>query len=308
MVRVEPTRERIGDMLVAAELITPAQLNEALAKQRETSLPIGKQLVALGYVSELQLTQLLSHQLSVPWVSLERIEFSESLLSRVPAELCDRYTVMPVYERSVRHQGTTLYVAMDDPTNEEALRRIAIASGLPVKPMIAAPSDIRRAIDEHYFGGVSDDAQELSEKALEQPEPQAGKVTVDLKGGRPRPPPPPAKGTASSKNEGVVPTELYETPSTPPNQAPRTVTLLDGTTVSLPSKHRRFAQEATQVRHVVKAVRAANADLGLEAAPRWHDIVQTLLDALEARGVRLTRKEIQDAWIRARQNVQDPSK
>lgn len=305
----EPSRERIGDMLVAAELITTAELEEALAAQAETRLPIGKQLVSMGYVSEVQLTQLLSHQLSVPWVSLERVEFSEALLAKVPGELADRFTIMPIYVRTVRHQGATLYIAMDDPTQEEALRRVSIASNLPVKPMIASPSDIRRAIDLHYFGGtVEEEELEGEELADDEPAPpaasEAAKTAQAAQAARPKPPPPPARPSRAGQIEGEVPVDQYETPSSPPKNEPasRTLTLLDGTTVALPKKpDRRFAQQVAEVRHVIKAVRRANADMGLEGAPRWHDIVQVVLDAVHAKGVKLSRRDIQDAWLRAKQ-------
>src|SRR5688572_24222078 len=240
MARAEQNRERIGDMLVAAGLITSAQLDEALAAQRETRLPIGKQLVAMGNVSEVQLTQLLSHQLSVPWVSLDRVEFSEDLLARVPADLAERFSVMPIYVRTVRHQGATLYIAMDDPTQEEALRRVSIASGLPVKPMIASPSDIRRAIDVHYFGGTAIEPDSESDLESEPPEidvePQVdleseAPAAPDTARNRPKPPPPPARVARSNRpHEATVPVEQYETPSSPPAVKPRTLTLLDGTT------------------------------------------------------------------------------
>jgi type IV pilus assembly protein PilB len=307
MARADQNRERIGDMLVAAGLITSSQLDEALDAQRETRLPIGKQLVAMNYVSEVQLTQLLSHQLSVPWVSLDRVEFSEELLARVPADLAERFSVMPIYVRSVRHQGATLYIAMDDPTQEEALRRVSIASGLPVKPMIASPTDIRRAIDVHYFGGTAEESEpEIDEEVQvdlksEAPGESQGELPGDASR-RLRPPPVPPRKRSQRPIEATVPVEQYETPSSPPAQQPRTLTLLDGTTISLPKNPaKRLVQDATEVRHVVKAVRAANADLGIEGAPRWHDVVQVLLDVLHARGFRITRKEVHEAWLRARQ-------
>jgi type IV pilus assembly protein PilB len=311
MARAESSRERIGDMLVAAELITVAELNEALAAQVQTRLPIGKQLVSMGYVSEVQLTQLLSHQLSVPWVSLERVEFSATLLAKVPAELADRFTIMPIYVRSVRHQGATLYIAMDDPTQEEALRRVSLASSLPVKPMIASPSDIRRAIDLHYFGGVPDE-EEIESDELRDDEPRESVEPDEAsKAARPKPPPPPARLSKPNQPEGEVPVDLYETPSSPPQAeaAPRTLTFLDGTTVAVPKRQKgRVTREISEVRHVVKAVRRANADMGVEGSPRWHDIVQVLLDTLQAKGVKLTRREIQDAWLRAKQLKSDDSK
>ena len=75
------------------------------------------------------------------------------------------------------------------------------------------------------------------------------------------------------------------------------LTLLDGTTIALPLPGRSGGHaEVTEVRHVIKAVRSACADLGIEEQPRWHDVVQTLLDAMAERGVRLSRKELAEAW------------
>jgi type IV pilus assembly protein PilB len=148
MGRPEANRERIGGMLVASGLITRAQLVEALDAQRKSRLPLGKQLVSLGHVGEAQLIQILSNQLSVPWVSMERVEFPSELLSLLPAELADRYTAMPIYVRNVRGRGETLYVAMDDPTDDIALHAIAEVTGLKVRAMIASPSELRSAMAE----------------------------------------------------------------------------------------------------------------------------------------------------------------
>ncbi len=65
---------------------------------------------------------------------------------------------MPIFVRRVRKQGETLYVAMDDPTNEGAIADVARASSLAVKPMIACPSDIRAAIRVYYLGETAPEA------------------------------------------------------------------------------------------------------------------------------------------------------
>ncbi len=302
-------------MLVAASLITPAQLQEALAAQTTSGIRIGKQLVELGHVSELQVTQVLSNQLSVPWVALDRVEFSVQLLALVPGELADRYTVMPIYVRRVRNQGETLYIAMDDPTDEEAIRQVATAANLPVRPMIASPSDIRRAVDARYFGGEDSvfgptgpaGSSVVGSKLPAPATPEATSQTStqgDARAQRVKPPPPPVR---VSRGDGLVPLESYEAPSQPPDSVakPRTLTLLDGTTIALPLPGRSGGHaEVTEVRHIIKAVRTACADLGIEDVPRWHDIVQAVIDALRERGVRLSRKEISEAWAQ-RHGTQD---
>jgi type IV pilus assembly protein PilB len=131
-------------------MITPSALDEVLALQRVDGRRLGTLLVERALINETQLTQILSHQLSVPWVSLLHIEFSRQLLNLVPRDVADRFCLVPIYVRHVRNQGDTLYVAMDDPSNEDGLTACREHAGLPVRSMIAPPSDIRSAIRVYY--------------------------------------------------------------------------------------------------------------------------------------------------------------
>src|SRR5271168_239575 len=150
-------RLRIGQLLVDARLISAAALDEVLAAQRADGRRLGTLLVERGLINETQLTQILSHQLSVPWVSLLHIEFSRQLLNLVPHDVADRYCLVPIYVRHVRSQGDTLYVAMDDPSNDDGLGACREHAGLPVRSMIAPPSDIRSAIRVYYGAGPKRD-------------------------------------------------------------------------------------------------------------------------------------------------------
>src|SRR5689334_6148117 len=147
---MHPARLRLGQLLVDARILTAEQLEEVLALQRTDGRKLGALLVESGLVTETLLTQILSQQLSVPWVSLNHIDFSRELLNLLPLELAEKYCLVPIYVRAVRGQGDTLYVAMEDPMNEEALRDCTAASGLPARAMIAAPSDIFRVLRLHY--------------------------------------------------------------------------------------------------------------------------------------------------------------
>jgi type IV pilus assembly protein PilB len=144
--------KRIGELLVEAGVLSQSQLEQALFAQRKDGRKLGQLLVELGLATEIQLTQTLSRQLSVPWVSLYHVDFSRSLLNLVSREIAEKYSLVPIFVRRVRKQGETLYVAMDDPTNDVAIEEVARAAGLPVKPMIASPSDIRAAIRVYYLG------------------------------------------------------------------------------------------------------------------------------------------------------------
>lgn len=160
-----PVRVRLGELLVEAQIISRAQLEEILSTQKHDGRRIGTLLVDAGLVTETQVTQILSQQLSVPWVSLYHIDFSRQLLNLVSHGLAEKYCLVPIFVRRVRGLGETLYVAMDDPSDEVAQREVGQWAGLPVRAMIAPPSDIRSAIRVYY--GIGKDRSSLSEAVAE---------------------------------------------------------------------------------------------------------------------------------------------
>jgi type IV pilus assembly protein PilB len=180
--------KRIGELLVEAGVLSQSQLEQALFAQRKDGRKLGQLLIELGLVSEIQLTQTLSRQLAVPWVSLYHVDFSRSLLNLVAREIAEKFCLVPIFVRRVRKQGDTLYVAMEDPTNEAAIEEVAKAAALPVKPMVACPSDIRAAIRVYYLGEAAPPAPGSSPIAV----PPAPPSTTQL-GPRPAPPPPPER-------------------------------------------------------------------------------------------------------------------
>lgn len=161
-----PARPRLGQLLVEAGLISPEQLAAALQAQQRDHRRIGALLVEAGALDEIQLTQALSQQLNAPWVSLHHIDFSRQLLNLIPREIAEQFRLIPIYVRNVRGQGNTLYVAMDDPTNEHALRACASASRLPARAMIAPPSDIRNAL-RVYYGATAPEPRSASVSLIE---------------------------------------------------------------------------------------------------------------------------------------------
>jgi hypothetical protein len=158
-------RLRLGQLLVDASIISQDQLDEVLLMQKQDGRKLGTLLVERGFINETQLTQILSQQLSVPWVSLYHVDFSKRLLSLVPRDVAEKFCLVPIYVRHVRGQGDTLYVAMDDPTNDEALKSCSMWSGLPTRAMIASPTDIRDAIRVYY----SDGRKSAPPPAMDQP-------------------------------------------------------------------------------------------------------------------------------------------
>src|SRR4051794_17140665 len=170
-------RLRLGQLLVDARILTSEQLEQVLTMQKADGRRLGTLLVEGGLVTETQLTQILSQQLSVPWVSLYHIDFSRELLNLVPREVAEKYCLVPIYVRPVRGQGDTLYVAMDDPQNEDALKDCTQSAGLPARAMIASPSDIRKAI-RLYYGGAATSISSPPRAAAPAPAPAPASETA----------------------------------------------------------------------------------------------------------------------------------
>jgi type IV pilus assembly protein PilB len=306
--------------LVGAHIISREQLDQALAVQQADGRRLGKLLVERGLVTETQLTQILSQQLSVPWVSLYHIDFSRQLLDLVPEELAEQHCLIPIFVRRVRGLGETLYVAMDDPTNEGAVKAIGEFSGLPVRTMIAPPSDIRSAI-RAYYGSPDGDAETLMEDDVARApsvRPAQNLAVAPVVKAEPEPalvtPDPPSVDPST-----IPPDDLASTP--PPDSSPIiearevsmppparrkgrrmvTLTLLDGTKVNLPAKSshpprddgrarsapKRDPDEsggALTARDLVAALRAvahgADASEILGDKARWEPMFAALLELL----------------------------
>lgn len=316
--------KRIGELLVDGGILSQSQLEQALFAQRKDGRKLGQLLVELGLVNEVQVTQTLSRQLSVPWVSLYHVDFSRSLLNLVPRETAEKYGLIPIFVRRVRKQGETLYVAMDDPTNEAAIQEVSRAAALPVKPMIACPGDIRAAIRVYYLGEAPAPVLAVAPPpppsagalpAARPPVPSAPKLAP--------PPPPPVRARESTPDPIAAPEPGGDSPLSSPEVqaeereivAPRkarakmfSLTLLDGTTISLPSPRKRRASvpdmEASTVkattpgaefsdqltaRDLVSALRAvahgADASEILGTEPRWEAIFSALLSILLRKGL-----------------------
>jgi type IV pilus assembly protein PilB len=149
---------RLGDMLVTAGLVTREDLARALHDQAQSGMKLGEVLVRRGLISEHDLTQILSHRVSVAWVCLDYIEFTRELLSLLPAELAAELNVIPVYFRTEKNRQKILYVAVDDPTSVTAMEQVAVYTGMHVRPLVAPASEIKRAIQQHYFNTTDEKA------------------------------------------------------------------------------------------------------------------------------------------------------
>lgn len=137
-----------GQFLVNAGRIDAAQLESALALQRELGGRVGESLVSLGHISESLLFRELARKHGVRYVLLGNFRVDPGVLRLVPERLIRSRRVLPI--ALVQEQGrTTLLVATSAPQDLALLDEVAFAAGMRVKGALASDRDLDLAIERH---------------------------------------------------------------------------------------------------------------------------------------------------------------
>ncbi len=132
---------RLGELLLREKRVSPAQLQEAVGFQRANGGRLGTALVKLGFLTDEEITSVLSRQYGVPAVNLSEIEVDPAVARLIPLETAAKYNAIPI-----ARNGTSLTLAMTDPTNVFAMDDVKFMTGLHVDPVVASDSAIRELI------------------------------------------------------------------------------------------------------------------------------------------------------------------
>ena len=141
---------RIGELLLKEKCITAEQLQQALQRQKANGGKLGFNLVRLGLVKDEEITALLSKQYGVPSINLAQFEIDASIIKLIPADTAQKYQIVPL-----SRAGSTLTIAMTDPTNVFAMDDIKFMTGYNVEPVVASETAVGEAIDKYYPSKVA---------------------------------------------------------------------------------------------------------------------------------------------------------
>ncbi len=136
---------RLGELLVRENLISVQQLQKAQEEQRRSGGRIGTLLVKNGSIQDHDLTNFLSKQYGVPAISLKDFEIDGEVLKLVPRATAEKHQIIPV-----NRAGSSLIVAMTDPSNIFAIDDIKFLTGYNVEVVVSSETAIREAIEKYY--------------------------------------------------------------------------------------------------------------------------------------------------------------
>jgi type IV pilus assembly protein PilB len=137
----------IGEILVSRQMVTAAQLDEALRVQR-TQRPgvfLGEVLIQLGYVSDIDIVTALVLQCNLPYIAVSKHEIAREVLALVPAEVARREKVVPL-----DRIGSVLSLVMHNPIDAKLREDLERATGCQIAVFISTRGEIERALERFY--------------------------------------------------------------------------------------------------------------------------------------------------------------
>lgn len=138
-------RKRLGDILIDAGVITPDQLTESLARQKETGARLGQVLIYFKYVTGEQIAAALSAQLGIPYVRLADYNITDELIRLIPDKVARKHKILPI---EMTEDKVTVAVA--DPLDITILDSMSLMLGRYIEPVIAPENEIVQLQDKLY--------------------------------------------------------------------------------------------------------------------------------------------------------------
>lgn len=142
-------RKKMGEILVEKEIISQTDLDRALLKQKDVRKPIGKILEDMDVVLEEDIAKALSVQFGFPYVrKFAHYRFPAEVLEKLSSEAALANLVFPL-----KVDKGTLYLAMANPLDMALQSDLSFKLALRISPCVATSSELKRAIQKHYFTG-----------------------------------------------------------------------------------------------------------------------------------------------------------
>ncbi len=153
------TRKRIGEILIAQEVITEEQLIAALESQLDTpGVRVGRIMIEKGFTTENAIAEALANHLNLPYENMDQYIMDPETLRMIPVDLALRHRVIPLFRVKER-----LVVAMSDPLDVFAMDAIRELTGLKLDLVVTTATELENALRRHYGASMNSVVEEMEE-------------------------------------------------------------------------------------------------------------------------------------------------
>jgi type IV pilus assembly protein PilB len=136
---------RLQKVLLERNLVSEAQIQEAMGSEPSAGADLGEVLVNLRALSEHDLVKARAELYGMDVADLRQTSPETNALELIPDSMAREHFVIPI---ALHDAG--LEVAMADQPSPELMSLLTQTSGTPILPMLAPLSEIRRAIENNY--------------------------------------------------------------------------------------------------------------------------------------------------------------
>ncbi|GAB6041159.1 GspE/PulE family protein [Endothiovibrio diazotrophicus] len=144
--RSEPSKRRIGEMLVDEGIINSRQLDKALErKAKERNKRLGEIFVQMGVATEEEITIAVARKLAIPFITLKEMQANREALALIPQEIAEQQQVLPL----ALHEGV-LIVAVAGLRHTSIVNDLRFVVRRPIKVVLIAGNELKSAIAAHY--------------------------------------------------------------------------------------------------------------------------------------------------------------
>ncbi len=138
----------ILDLLQKVQLIDDRAHDAVMSRTRSRSGGhIVQQVAELGLATESSIARAISVELGLPRIDLQMTPPEAAALNLLDARICADRFVLPI---ALRENGELLWLAMADPTDQDSIAVVRRRTHKRVRPAVAGPSEILRAVRQCY--------------------------------------------------------------------------------------------------------------------------------------------------------------
>ena len=160
---MQTLKESIIEILIKDGHLDKEQLQRALDLQKEKGIPLRRILVEQGMMQEETLLALLSEELYIPTLNLNKYKFDSMVIGLIPERIAKLYNLIPI-----SRFGSTITVAISDPLNIFALDDLRTLTGCNIDIVLSPEDEIARSIEAQYNLNPQDMQHILDEVSLEE--------------------------------------------------------------------------------------------------------------------------------------------
>ncbi|NMZ46844.1 type IV-A pilus assembly ATPase PilB [Pseudomonas oryzihabitans] len=139
----------LARQLVDAQLLAEAAAQQAVVKAKQAKVPLVTYLVQQRLVQSRPLAELAAQEFGVPFLDLSAIDKEQLPKDIVNEKLMQQHHFLPLSKR-----GNKLFIALSDPTNQQAINDVSFGSKLAVEVVLVEDDKLHQAIERYLDGGT----------------------------------------------------------------------------------------------------------------------------------------------------------